>query len=168
MRSKVAWLFVWTTLTYWLGCGENQNYRINEDDTPIFEEGYPTEPGSVEAEPSLEGLDRSNWERERIGPASGLVPHFPYYYKREFFDGIWSTTPDRPSPLYRQAVSDRPSVLAATADPRDTIGLREIGDLFLAPTKFAMDTVTLPFRAATVDPPWEIQYSPQELSPKVQ
>lgn len=48
MWQKVAWLFVWMTLAFWAGCGgdgEDQNYRINQDRTPIFQEGYPTQPG---------------------------------------------------------------------------------------------------------------------------
>ena len=162
MRSKVAWLFVWTTLTYWLGCGENQNYRINEDDTPMFREGYPTQPGSTDAAPFQQGFDRTDWQPQRVEPASGRVPHFPHYYTREFFGGVWSLTPDRPSPLYRHLDEER-SFLSATADSRDTIGLREMGDLFLAPAKFAMDTVTLPIRPTSFA---QIQYSPQELSPK--
>ena len=168
MQRKVAWLFVWTTLTYWVGCGE----LVSRQDHSLF----TTEPVIDDATPSVRGLDRSDWQPTRVGPYSGKVPHYPHYYKRQFFGGVFSLTPDRPSPLYRHAYTEEPSIIAATDDPREEIGPREIGDLFLAPSKFALDTVTLPIRAVTSSPfewttgdrPWFIQYSPQERSPKVQ
>jgi hypothetical protein len=166
MQRKVAWLFVWTTLTYWLGCGENQNYRINQEDEPPLRAVEPAQSQASPVEPSLRGADRSHWQRTAVGAADGRVPHFPYYFKRPFFGGAWSLQEDRPSPLYFHAPDIEPSLVAGLEDDRDRYTVGKFGDVAMSSGKFAMDMLSTPVRAVTTEPFWKIQHSPQEQSPK--
>ena len=46
MRRKTLWLLLWMTLAFWAGCaaeGENRNYEMNREESPLLEEGYPTQ-----------------------------------------------------------------------------------------------------------------------------
>lgn len=57
MPGKIIWLTAFVTLAYWLGSiagcsapGENQNFRILEEDTPMFDTSPdPERPGAAEA-----------------------------------------------------------------------------------------------------------------------
>lgn len=171
MWRKVAWLFVWVTLAFWAGCAtDNQNYRINEEQTPVFEEGYPTSPGGATdaSEPSeeeeaglvLEGYDRSGWQRQGVAAAHGSVPHHPRYFWTEDARNQWRFTPDRPSPLTREGDVHTRAYLA-TADARHEVGLRDFGDLVANIGKYAFDLATLPHKVVS-EPPWRIHYSPRD------
>ena len=57
MPGKILWLTAFVTLAYWLGSitgcsapGENQNFKILEEDTPLFDTSPdPDRPGAAEA-----------------------------------------------------------------------------------------------------------------------
>ena len=159
MRHKIAWLFLWTTLTFWLGCGQNQNYRINQEDEPIFKAPEPAQPGggsSATRWPSREG-----WQAVDLSPVRGTTRHRPQYFHRNGPGGrAWAFRHDRPSPLLADPPSVEAPLLRADADDDFRYGFREVGDLFLAPTQAGVDVGALPLRAVAIERPWAWQSTP--------
>lgn len=186
MRRKVIWLFIWMNFAFWVGCaGENQNYKINQERTPIYREGYPTQPGgenpigspvsapvSPDA-PSLSGLDRSHWTTIRVAVAEGRVLHHPHYFPRSeresatspkyrYRPDAWRATSDTLSPLSASGDIEYQAA-AATASARDPIGQGGHHlDLILAPAEACFDIGTLGVRAIFLERPWDWRISPQE------
>lgn len=182
MWIKVAWIFVWMTLAFWVGCGgENQNYKINlEQDNPLQERSPTGGPGASAApipptiadavlrvsdeaaaaergKSSLQGIDRGNWAKVAITPESGLVQHHPAYFNSESLD-LLLLSPDRPSSLKGSAVTldlDA-SADAATSEGRAHFNLVDTRDLLVAPLNVGYEIVTFP-AAAVVNPPWLIK-----------
>ena len=166
---RVAWLFLWTTLAFWAGCaGENQNYRINEEQAPLFEESYPTEPGGEvgdlsEPAPSLTGgHDRSHWDRVVVVPSRGLVPHHPHYFDSYGYGGVWRVSKDRPSPLTREGDEIEAAATKVTAGARESFTLEDAGDFALDTAKPLIDIVAMPYLMIR-DAPWNFQYSPRPV-----
>ena len=159
MRRKIAWLFVWTTLAFWLGCGQNQNYRINQEDENIFEAPEPSQPGGGSS--SANWPDRSSWPVVELTPARGIVHHRPHYFDRASELGpVVLFTKDRPSPLLVDPQAPEDPFLRATSDDDFKIGWSAVGDLFVAPAKVAADVGTWPARAIVFDRPWSWRTSP--------
>lgn len=176
MRQKVIWLALWVTLAFWTGCAaENQNYKINQEQTPLLEEGYPTqsnegasakpvepaesgEPAS-EGDPSLEGLERDNWGPVAIAPVSGRVPHYPLYFSRVGYWRIWRYSYDRPSPLLADGDIERQAD-RVTRNADAGYDADQIGDALLGPPKFALDLATMPYKLYKT-PPWRVVYTPE-------
>ena len=180
---RVAWLFLWTTLAFWSGCaGENQNYEINDQTTPMFQESYPTAPGEggvnaapldiethdsdaeVAVDPMAPSLanshDRSHWRREVVIPARGLTPHHPHYFDVEGYGERWLVTEDRPSPVYRNQPDIETMATQVTAGARRSVTWDDAGDFALSTTKPLVDIVAMPYLMYR-DHPWAIQLSPR-------
>ncbi|MBI1369440.1 MAG: hypothetical protein GC162_12400 [Planctomycetes bacterium] len=161
MWYKVAWLFLWMTLAFWAGCaGENQNYEINKQSTPIFQEppsGGPAGPGAGAS--SLNGADRSHWEAITVAPAGDGVPHHPDYFGAQSLTGEWLLGSARPSPLRMDGDSEIQATLA-TAGARYPFTCEDPANLFIAGTKAGIDMALSP-AAVVVTPPCKIVHTPE-------
>jgi hypothetical protein len=165
MRQKIGWLALWVTLAFWAGCtGENQNYKINQEQEPLFQERYPTQPNegasaepTSEPGPSLDGLERDHWERVAVAPVSGRVYHRPYYFSRHGHWRTWRYSEDRPTPLLAGAdIEQQADRVTRGADAG--LDPDQIGDGLLGPPKFALDLATLPYQVVRT-PPWRTVYT---------
>ncbi len=168
MWYKVAWIFLWMTLAFWVGCGsQNQSGNLVIDPqaeapqaapggAPIDPIAAPAAANAVTSGPSLRGIDRSHWAKITLTPDPGLTPHHPAQFNSESLHLI-AFTPDRTSPLKGNAVT---LDLDATADAvvsgdRAHFNLADTRDLFVAPLNVGYDIVVYPV-AATVNPPWKM------------
>ena len=163
-RKKVAWIFVGMNLAFWLGGCSTQEpgVAINEEQTPLFEEGAMTQEAAPGTQPvataSLRSFDRSNWETYHYISARGLVPHHPHYFTREFFwDGPLNA--DRPSPLKRDGQVEAMAG-ASTDGSREPLGWRRFFDVPQELADVGGDLIALPVRATFVQQPWDVVYSP--------
>lgn len=153
MPQRIVYLAVMFTLAYWLGnvvgCSSNQiendNYKLLEEDRPMFEtKPNMSDPGAAapainDTTASLQGLDRSQWDRISIAPEQGTTPASPNYFNDY--------------PIYNRRVeSTEPlaNVTNAGWDKTNTL------DVLAQPIKFSLDIAALPIRLVT-DPPRHTQ-----------
>lgn len=184
MWVKVTWLFIWTTLAFWVGCSAApQGPRLTQDrpqegrggtvalavqiddtelglpETPYItaDEDAVQTPLAEDAPGSLQGLDRSNWSTQLVFPQRGRVAHWPVYYSRDIGGTTWRYTEDRGSVL------DRGGNIEASADAifdaeSHHFGGGQFADAAIGPFNFALDTILLPYRMVRT-PPWQLQLS---------
>lgn len=90
MKRRIFWLLSILTLVCWAGCAdlnEDQNYRINEEQEPMFQERSPTQ-GRRPLDP-----------RAELARANGVIDDAP----------IDAPTIDDPDDLVRRAIADSPT-----------------------------------------------------------
>ncbi len=175
--NKIIWIAAWTTLAYWLGgavgCagpagGDDQNYRVLDEDTPILQESPPNKPAGqahpaeeailaaalaadpapAHDAPSLQGIDRSHWERTPVSYELGLTTHGPVYFYDcpiEHPEAITTLTldPKADLPVESYLAGERPG----NWDSVNAAGF------FVQPVKFCFDLGVLPVNAV-LDPPF--------------
>ncbi|MDH3583602.1 MAG: hypothetical protein OER86_05245 [Phycisphaerae bacterium] len=155
MWDRINWLFLWMTLAFWSGCAmDDQNYQINDERSPLFEESYPTQPGGETAQPSLSGIDRADWPTTAVGPVSGRSPHHPLYFRHADEQGA------RPSPLARGTEDIYPRALAATSGAFEPPHTGKYGHIAHETLRYGADVLKWPFRAYETHP-LSTQYTPR-------
>ena len=142
------------------GCaGENQNYRINDQGVDRFREGYPTEPGAPvgDATPSIQGADRSHWEKITVSAVSGSVTHQPHYFDGRGGGATWHLSEVRTSPLRADASAEAQAEAALSLDLFR--GSAPISRSFGSYLTNLCDIATLPCQAVG-EPPWSASQTP--------
>ncbi|MEX2672340.1 MAG: hypothetical protein WD294_09555 [Phycisphaeraceae bacterium] len=157
MWDKVAWLFLWVTLAFWVGCaGEDTFTLTDEPEMPqAGAEAVAAESEAVEPSADLRWVDRSDWSRIVIAPERGRVAHYPVYYTAT---GDVRIAEDRQSVLREDGDVAQQAEAAMTADAhlyRQGGGL----DAVIAPFVFGFETAILPVKMVRT-PPWQVQYTP--------
>jgi hypothetical protein len=179
MRRKILWITFGMTMAFWFGCasrGEDQNYKVLEEDAPMLEPdrnnprpGMSAAPATTpapspreqlaaqqaainETTPSVTSMDRSNWPKVAVRPDSGLTYHKPIYFQ------------DRETAYERRQIErahDTDEMLAASLEGHraDTWSMENAKDLFIQPLNYAKDMILLPVRAV-VQPPWTEVHTP--------
>jgi len=165
----IALLAMAATLTGCASRGDDQNYRVLQDDTPILqrETGEPrsqrhdeqamyfvalqddvtVNPIVPQANADPSGvMDRSHWSATYAGPADGRTWHGPVYFKDRRY---YVESPDVLAEGTRQR-----QIEAALEDGRGTLSAVHVTGLVVEPINFALGIVLLPARMV-LTPPWE-------------
>jgi len=186
MRRKILWITFGMTMAFWFGCagrGEDQNYKVLDEDAPSLQpdsnnyrpgmSAVPSTSPAVtqpeasvstrellaqqqaaldETTPSLTGVDRSNWPKIAVRPASGLTYHKPFYFQDR------ETTYDR---RRIERAHDTDEMLAASLEGEKPANwsAENAKDAVLQPLNYAKDMILLPVRAV-VQPPWTEVHTP--------
>lgn len=155
MRSRVLWLTYWVTMSMWFGQGcesmNVSNQPRQATDLPALQADKA--PMTFSGEPSVSGIDRSDWASEQVRLSRNDVDVRPTYV-RSFVIGKRNrvrSTGAYPTTETALDVADNPHTLESEYLEIIVDPVVQLGNLFLAP-----------FRAAFITHPREIQHGPAE------
>lgn len=146
MKSRILWLTFWVTMSMWFGqgCGSMNVANQPRQATRLPALDADTPPTVFSGEPSVTGIDRSDWAREEVRLSRNDLEVRPHYV-RSFTIGKRNRvreSGDYPTPETALDLADNPRTIGAhylevVVDP-----LTQLGNLALAP--FRMVFVTRP------------------------
>lgn len=162
MRTRIMWLTFWVTLTLWLGqgCGSMNVANQPRQASPLPALRGEAPPAEFTGEPSVTGIDRSDWPAHDVRLSRNDVEVRPHYV-RSFTLGDRNRVRERgvyPTLATALDLTDRRANVQAQYLELVVDPIAQLGNLALAP-----------FRMVVVSPPRRIGHGPAgvyELQPR--
>ncbi len=155
MKMRIIWLTFWVTMSMWFGqgCGSMNVDNQPRQATPLPALKPDAPPATFSGEPSVAGIDRSDWPATEVRLSRDDVETRPTYVRSFTIGDRYRVRElgDYPTPDTALDLADHPRTLGAEYLEIVTDPIVQLGNLVMAP-----------FRMAFIQRPRKILHGPKD------